>query len=221
MRLTAPLALLLVASSCASPALRMETKGPEPERPARAVVLALNATGRTSRDVREASREAAMAAPSRLDPSDEIGILAFDEDARWLLPLRRVEGSTPALESALSLLEAGGGTRFLPVLDAAKEALRGTRAGRKHVILVAAGRSGEIEDIRNTAATLAREGVTVSTIGLGKGFDPHSLGVLAEAGGGRMDYTYEVWRLREIVLAEVERWARGDVDRSVWLPDPR
>ncbi|HUJ61378.1 MAG TPA: vWA domain-containing protein [Kofleriaceae bacterium] len=84
----------------------------------------------------DAAKDALRVAVAALDPSDELEIVTFGSDATVIVPLHKLErGKT--LDDAIAKIAAGGGTSLLAALTEASTALRRSKLGRKHVIVIA------------------------------------------------------------------------------------
>ena len=130
------------------------------------------------------AREAACSALEVLDERDQAGVIAFDDAGKWVLPLMQVT-DVAAMQNTIGTIRSGGGTAFYSALSMAYEALRGARAQYRHVIFLTDGEAGDtgyLELVR----TMAKEGITVTTVAVGDGADYSTLVRMAEAGGGRM-----------------------------------
>ncbi len=167
-----------------------------------ALVLAVDKSGSMIGEKMELVKQAAIASAMALDPQDYVAVLAFDGDPHWVLPLTEA-GERGRIVAAIERLQASGETRFVPALEAARDALLQIPVRIRHVILLTDGHSQEIYDFRRLAADMAADRITLSTIGIGKDFDPKLLGELAEFGGGRMDYTYDIKHIPQTFVTEV------------------
>lgn len=128
------------------------------------------------------AKEAVLQASALLQPDDQIGVVAFDNVARWPVKINRVP-SLQEIEDAIAPIAPDGQTNVRGGLLAAKQALEETDARVKHVILLTDGWSsaGDNTDI---ASELRAEGITLSTVAAGGGSAPY-LENLANEGGGR------------------------------------
>ena len=130
------------------------------------------------------AREAACSALEVLDERDWAGVVAFDDAAKWVVPMTQVT-DVPAMQETIGTIRAGGGTAFYSALFMAHEALRATNAQYKHVIFLTDGEAGDTGYL-DLIRTMAAEGITVTTVAVGDGADYTTLNRMAEAGGGRM-----------------------------------
>jgi Mg-chelatase subunit ChlD len=127
--------------------------------------------------------QAAHLAVDALQPEDEIGVIAFDDAPRWVVPLAK-RGSARHAQEGIEGIGPGGGTRLHPALAAAYAALSTRRSGVRHVLALTDGRSAP-GDFDGAIRQMARSGITVSFAGVGPDADHHLLAWLARRAGGR------------------------------------
>lgn len=154
------------------------------------------------------AREASLLAAEALEPQDRVGIIAYDEIARWILETREVGVglSLSEIEVALAGLDAAGGTRIHGALELGLGALAGEAGAARHAVLLSDGRDVE-EDIQPSNATVAaaaERGVTLSTIAIGTDADAEFLTRLARLGRGRFHSALDPSDLPGLVLEEGE-----------------
>ena len=131
----------------------------------------------------ELAREAMRRAVQLLQPEDQLGVLAFDEQSRWVSPIERVGDKAKALERIASIT-AGGRTDMAPALEKAFLALHEAFAGQKHIVVLTDGVSHPA-DFEALADRIARTGITISTVALGKEASRPLLEDMARIGKGR------------------------------------
>ncbi|MCE9581583.1 MAG: VWA domain-containing protein [Planctomycetes bacterium] len=132
--------------------------------------------------------------------------VAFNADARWIHPPTTDRAS---LLHALEKLDAGGSTQIAPALDKAREAVGGS--GKRHVVLVSDGQSGEdAATLVAKAEGLRAAGATVSAIAAG---EDRNMPLLEKLAPGRvyvMDNFSDLARLlREDLAKEQGLTAKG------------
>lgn len=155
------------------------------------------------------AREAALLAADVLHPGDRIGIVAYDDAARWLVPWTTV-GTGRALaeiEARLGMLTTGGGTRLLAALDLGLPALADLPGVPiRHAVLITDGRDVNPDAAAYAAAIDAAHaaGVTLSTIAIGADVDRDLLARLARLGHGRFHAADDPADLPQLALAESE-----------------
>lgn len=200
------------ANSPLDAVLPVET--PTERRPVR-LVLVLDASGSMNEPfggVRKLSlaTQAVMALRPALDPHDRVGVVAFASEPRRVSPLRPVAEWTE-LRRALLGVQAGGGTRITPALEAARGMLPDQAPDEetaRHVLLLSDGRSEDFQ-AASLAAAFRDAGVTVSAVATGEDARRAELRRLAEATGGRLYVETDLARLGETFLEDLAR-ARGE-----------
>lgn len=158
------------------------------------------------------AREAALRAIETLGPDDYLGLLAFSDDANWIIPLGpAADGKARALE-ALTRVTASGGTSIYNALTEAVNGLLGAQTTQtRHLLLLSDGQSadGSLEDFLTLAQFAHAQGITLSTIALGPDADQELMSQLAQAGGGRYYPVLQPTDLPKILVNESQA-ARGD-----------
>ena len=159
------------------------------ELPTTALVLVIDKSG----SMTEASygvsrlqlaREAACAALEVLNERDQAGVIAFDDEGKWVVPLSYVT-DTAAMQDQVGTIRPGGGTAFYTPLVMAYEALKTAGAQYRHVIFLTDGEAGDT-GYMNIVRRMAESGITVTTVAVGDGADYAGMKRIAEAGNGRM-----------------------------------
>lgn len=147
-------------------------------------------------------RQAARASIAGLRPIDKVGLIAFDKEFRWVLPLGTVQETTGA-DSAIESIEASGGTRIYPAMQAAYDAILPIQATRKHIILLTDGMSppGDLPQLEEDAA---KNRITISTIGVGDDVDSKFLQDIADATHGKSYFIEDPHKITEIVNDETK-----------------
>lgn len=146
------------------------------------------------------AREAAIATTELLSPADSLGVIGFDYASKWVSPLQYVR-NRQKIVSEIASIRAGGGTSIYPALNSAYIALRGSRVMLKHVIVLTDGRSAP-GNFKGIAKAMAKDNITISTVGVGKDADMEFLRDLAKWGQGRSYYADEARLLPRIFVRE-------------------
>lgn len=156
---------------------------------------------------------AASAAIGLLADTDQVGVLAVDSKAKWVVPVQPAARRVTLQTAVLSIGAAGGGIFTHTALDAARPALLESDSRLRHLI-VFADTNDAIEQkspaTGETAVEVVQEltdnDVTVSVIGIGRntGRDTAFLRQLAREGGGRFSLTNDARELRALFVKETE-----------------
>lgn len=128
------------------------------------------------------AKEAVLQAGALLQPSDQLGVVAFDSAPHWAIETQKVP-TIDQIQDAVASIPPDGQTNVRGGLMAAKESLEKTNARIKHMILLTDGWSNG-PDNTDIAEELRGEGITLSTVAAGSGSAPY-LEKLAQDGGGR------------------------------------
>ena len=131
----------------------------------------------------EMAKEAAIRACEVLTSRDSIGVVAFDDTAKWAVPMQKVENLS-AIQEMIGTIRPGGGTMFFSALQQAFSALIQTEAQYKHIIFLTDGESGD-SGFDALVQRMSSSGITLSTVAVGSGANSTLLSRLAELGNGR------------------------------------
>ncbi|MDP6115850.1 MAG: VWA domain-containing protein [Planctomycetota bacterium] len=168
--------------------LPVKMKAPDTEeRVSTALVLVIDRSGSMSGQKIELCKSAAISTVELMSSKDYIGIVAFDSQARWIVPITKVK-SPSSISSQISTINAGGGTNIHPGMVEGRQALNSVRAKVKHMIVLTDGHTGG-SGYQALAAQIHSEKTTISTVGVGGGADIGLLQSIAAAGGGQFYQT--------------------------------
>lgn len=186
----------------------------ERERPSLAMTLVIDKSGSMSGVPIALARQAAKASVEMLSPRDEIGVVAFDNEA-YIISEMRPATQAEAVKQAIDQLGAGGGTFMYAGMDAARTMLEATSARIKHMIILGDGMTlpadhfGLINDLNDL-------NVTVSTVALGNEADRQLLAAIAERGGGRYYETLDPDNVPQIFTRETMQASRSAIREDVF-----
>jgi uncharacterized membrane protein len=168
-------------------------------------------SGRTKLDL---AKEAVYQASLGLTQRDQIGLVVFDTNADWVLPLQQLPSAVD-LEQALSSFGEGGGTDIRPGVEQAAQALTSANAKIKHVILLTDGIAQRNYD--DLIDQMHAAGITISTVAIGEDADP-GLEQIAARGGGRFYRVRQVEDVPRIFLQETVIVAGRDIIEGQFTP---
>ena len=195
--------------------VRMDSEKQRDE-PQVAMALVIDRSGSMSGLPLEMAKAAARATADTLSGDDLLEVIAFDSQPT------RIVRMTPAkhrarIQNDIARISPGGGTEIFPALDAAYQSLTAARAKRKHVILLTDGQapSGGIHDL---GQTMAGEGITISTVGLGSGVDEALLRGLSDSAGGRFYRVMDAQSLPRIFTRETELISKNAAVEEYFQP---
>ena len=162
------------------------------------------------------AREAACAALEVLNERDQAGVIAFDDEGKWVIPLSYVT-DVAAMQEQVATIRPGGGTAFYTPLLMAYESLKMAKAQYKHVIFLTDGEAGDT-GYMNVVSQMAASGITVTTVAVGDGADYSGLTRMAQTGGGRMYAAGPFDSLPRIFTKETMMISGSYVQNRVFTP---
>jgi Mg-chelatase subunit ChlD len=189
--------------------------------PSLAVVIVLDASGSmggfgTEVPKVELAKETAQAVVDLMGPRDLIGVLAFDQQPRWLVRPTPAADHARILE-AVSRITAGGGTVMYPAIRAARDALRQVEAKVKHVIVLSDGQT-DPGAFQTLVTGMAAEKITVSTVAIGRDADLEIMRNIAAWGRGRSYTAQDPYSIPQILTAEAMLATRAYVVEEPFVP---
>ncbi|HVO37718.1 MAG TPA: VWA domain-containing protein [Spirochaetia bacterium] len=154
-------------------------------------------SGETKLDV---VKSAALSAVEALNPFDRVGVIAFDADWLWAVPMTNA-GDIRAIAANLATVSSGGGTIMYPALEEADRVLSTSRSPLRHVILLTDGLT-DAGDFKGLVARMGQHHITVSTVAVGEDADTDLLASIARWGRGRSYATSDPRDVPRIFLAD-------------------
>lgn len=175
------------------------------EAPQVALAFVLDRSGSMQRNEGGATRldiakQATVSAIRLLHPDSLISIVAFDSEAKLLMPLGPAKDSA-AVAKALAELEPGGGTALYPGLVEALHQLDGVEAMAKHIVVMSDGLT-QPGDFPGILKAISAQGISVSTVSIGEGADGAALADIARMGKGAFHSTRDFKALPSILSQE-------------------
>ena len=142
------------------------------------------------------AREAAIAAVKRLKPSDIVSVVLYNSSAQVLVPATKATDTEELIRKIRSIKASGSTALFAGVSKGAAEVRKFMdKESVNRVILLSDGLAnvgpkspGELERL---GASLVKEGVSVSTLGLGLGYNEDLMSRLAASGSGNHIFVEE------------------------------
>lgn len=164
----------------------------------------------------ELAKEAAMRACEVLTENDSVGVIAFDDAAKWVVPLQAAQ-DVAAIQRMIGTIRPGGGTAFYTALYEALTALQGAEAAQKHVIFLTDGEPGD-GGYEALVELMADSGITLTTVAVGSGANRRLLRSLADTGGGRAYAAGEFDNLPKIFTKETYLVSGSYVQNRTFTP---
>lgn len=171
----------------------------------------------------EILKRAALRSLEVLDEEDWVGLIAFDTEPRWVVPLQPL-GDKRVFYQNIQTLSANGGTDAYFALTEAFKALENVPARIKHILIFTDGynNSPREREYREFYKRLEKSSVRISALGIGA---PHEIFLrgLAAAGRGKYQRVQEltdlpVFSLREVRRIARLRWIEGELPVQSMLP---
>lgn len=184
-------------------------------RPPAAVQIVLDCSGSMDGDRFSAAQHALVRLVDHLDPADQFGLVAFDDDVHVVIPAGPLTDKHAALE-VIADLQAGGDANLSGGLfRGLQEARRVAGSGESTLLLISDGHAntGEIdpESLASIVAGARRHGITTTTVAIGTGCDEALLAGLAHGGQGNHVLVEEGDSVAAAVTGEIE----GRLPRTV------
>jgi Ca-activated chloride channel homolog len=182
-----------------------------------ALLLVIDKSGSMSSEDRlDLVKEAARATASTLEPTDQLGVIAFDSRPHVLVRLQK-SSNRIRIAGDIRRLAAGGGTNALPALREAYLQLAGSNALVKHVILLSDGQSPEA-GVDALLADMRDADITVSAVGVGAGAGKDFLRRVASRGRGRFYFSQDGTDVPRIFSRDTREATKNAIDEQLHYP---
>ncbi len=197
--------------------------------PSGALVLVIDRSGSmgasvggSNRNQQELANEAAVLALNTLYPQDLVGVVAFDGDAKSIVKIQ-MNSDPPAVAKMVHSLQPGGGTNIYSGLDMAYRELAPLTvqdAAVKHIILLTDGNSGEPAPgaYIKLASQMRKNGISLSTIGVGDGHNQQLLNQLASMASGNYHPITNPSNLPQVFIKEAKTIRKNLVKETPFVP---
>lgn len=163
------------------------------------------------------AKEAVMRSASALGPDDYLGVVAFDESAKWALQTEQL-ATYSDIENAIGGITAQGQTNVWSGVEEAYKALQTIDAKRKHIILLTDGWT-HTGDVTPLVEELSSEGITLSIIAAGGGSAEY-LETLSEIGKGRYYPAEDILSVPDLFLKETVQSVGEYIIEEAFYPLP-
>jgi Ca-activated chloride channel homolog len=192
------------------------------QKPSMTMVMIVDKSGSMSERVSgrntklDMVKDAVISAVDVLNPFYQVGLLTFDAEYEWTVPLTRA-GEKERIADDLSRLGSSGGTLLYPAMEEALRVLSTTESAVKHCIILSDGLSAEA-DFKSLTNKMAQEGITVSTIAVSDSSDIQLMDSIARWGGGRSYFAPDMDSVPRIFTSESLIASKGLVVEEIFFP---
>ena len=142
-----------------------------------------NTAGGSLSSKQQIANNAAAEAIGILDTRDLVGVIAFSDHARTIVPIEN-NGEPEEIKNRIRSIGSGGGTHIGSGLVVARDMLASVEANTKHIILLSDGASQQPELLPELAEELGSLGIKVSTIAVGDEADEDGMFEIAKRSKG-------------------------------------
>lgn len=187
------------------------------DEPEVALVLVLDRSWSMAGPSIDLCKAAAQAAVDVLTDKQVVGIITFNDQYDWNVPLSTVGQNRASIREKIAGIVPSGPTRIYPAVEQAYFALRSTKARAKHVVVLSDGRSLP-DDHETLVRKMSDAHITVSSVAVGPAADRELLHNIAVWGKGR-DYTVQnAKELPEVFVKEAKNAATPSFDEKEITP---
>lgn len=191
------------------------------DMPSLAMVMAIDHSGSMGDSMAGSSRldlakESAQRAVEQLSEQDQVGVIAFDDTAKWIAPLQSMENAEEVLW-AIGGLRLGGGTMMYSSIEEAYSALKASDAAIKHLILLTDGQPAD-GGFETLVSEMREDHITVSGVAMGPGANTGLMRNLSELGGGRFYHVNASDNIPAIFAKETQLSTQGYLQNRRFTP---
>ena len=166
----------------------------------------------------ELAKEAGIRAVELLSPFDKVGVIQFDDTASWVVPITTLDDPASIINRIASI-RSSGGTDIMSGVKAMASELPKDDSNLKHVILLTDGQANPTGIPDLVKQLYEQNGITMSTVAVGKDADQKLLQQLAQAGAGRYHFAQDPSTIPEIFAEETTLATRSYIIEETFFPD--
>jgi uncharacterized membrane protein len=178
------------------------------------VVLIMDKSSSMEGRKMELARLSGIGVIDNLRPTDNIGVLIFDNSFQWAVPIRKAEDKT-LIKRLIAGVTPDGGTQIAPALAEAYRKIQTSSATYRHVVLLTDGISEEGDSIAVAKDAMSKR-ITISTVGLGQDVNRAYLEKVAQIAKGRSYFLTDPSGLEQILVKDVlEHTGTTAIEKSI------
>ena len=164
----------------------------------------------------EIAKIAAFSSVEMLNPIDRVGIVTFDSEFEWTVPLTSA-AERPKIAANLSRITEGGGTDLYVALKDVQRVLNQVDAAKKHVIVLSDGETEEA-NFKALVQSMRTSDISISTVSIGQGSNIALMQAIAEWGKGRAYYTDDPDSIPRIFTGETNLISQKIITEKTMQP---
>lgn len=170
-----------------------------------ALMLVIDSSGSMTGEKIAWSKAAAVAASKMLTERDYVGVVTFDSESHWIVPMQR-NGARERTKARIDRIGAAGGTDLMPALREAYRVIQGVDASLKHVVVLTDGHTPKDQHAA-LATEMRQKGITTTGVAVGRDADRVLLADLGNRGGGKFYQVLSPNAIPKIFMREARRVA--------------
>nr|MBN1229179.1 VWA domain-containing protein [Anaerolineae bacterium] len=167
----------------------------------------------------ELAKEAVLRSIQLLGPLDRVGVVAFDTEASWVVPLGPAD-NREQIGSMVAGLRPGGGTDIYAGLLAVSRVFPDDPSNLRHIVLLTDGGAAEGGNRELVQQMYEEHGITLSVIAITAEGEQYGTFIadLPELAGGRFHHAYNVDTIPEIFTEETILATRAYIIENEFFP---
>lgn len=191
------------------------------------VAIVLDKSGSMSGQKIQKAREAAIMAVQRLDPNDIVSVVTYDSTVRVVVPATKAADKTLIIDAIRRVAPGGNTALFAGVSKGADELRKFLDRNRVNRLVLLSDGLANVGpsapgDLQNLGAGLSRQGMTVTTLGLGSDYNEDLMQSLASASDGNhlfIERPQDLKKSFDLEFGDVMAVVAQDVDVQIVCAD--